>query len=178
MGSRAHALPLGRHHTWCALRAPRGVIGDACDCGVEETWRIPSVHLVVPGVPATKKNHSKLVHSKKHGGRLVPVPSDWYMDFQQRTRAAWLTRKPSERRVLPDQLYNVQALIFLPVRFASRQYGDASGYYDAVGDALEAAGVISNDKWIESWDGSHRFFDDRNPRVELIITPLQGGAPV
>lgn len=139
------------------LEAPRSVV---------------AVRLVVPGKPATKKNSMQLVYSRKHGGRLVPVPSDAYMDFQQRTRAAWLVRKPSERRTLPERLYNVQALVFLPVAFEHRHYGDASGYYDAIGDALEAAEVIPNDKLIESWNGSGRFTDRVNPRVELIITPL------
>jgi len=70
-------------------------------------------------------------------------------------RAAWVTP------------VHVKALFY---RDADR--GDLCGYQQAGGDALEAAGVVSNDKIIDSWDGSRRLIDRQNPRVEIEVSPM------
>ena len=50
--------------------------------------------------------------------------------------------------------------------------GDAVGYYQALGDALEAAGVVSNDKWLVSWDGSRLRKDADRPRICVVLIPV------
>lgn len=62
---------------------------------------------------------------------------------------------------------SVCALIY---RDADR--GDLTGYLQAIGDALERAGVVTNDKLIHSWDGSRKLIDRARPRVEIEIGPL------
>ena len=62
---------------------------------------------------------------------------------------------------------NCRALIY---RDALR--GDAVGFYQAVGDLLQLAGVVVNDKYLVSWDGSRLLKDSARPRVELELTTL------
>lgn len=50
--------------------------------------------------------------------------------------------------------------------------GDLVGYLQGLADLLEKRGVVANDKWIQSWDGSRLAKDKANPRVELTLTPL------
>ena len=52
---------------------------------------------------------------------------------------------------------------------AKRQRPDLTNLEQAVGDMLEKAGVITNDYWIGSWDGSRRLKDWDEPRVEITI---------
>lgn len=61
-----------------------------------------------------------------------------------------------------DYPINCRALIY---RHAA--VGDAVGYYQAVGDLLELAGAVANDRWIVSWDGSRLLKDPGRPRVEI-----------
>src|ERR1017187_7823878 len=62
---------------------------------------------------------------------------------------------------------NVCALIY-----RARAVGDLDNYLHAVGDALQKAGVLANDKQIEGWDHSRKLIDRECPRVEIEITPL------
>ena len=64
-----------------------------------------------------------------------------------------------------DSPHNCRALFY---RDAAR--GDAVGYYQGLADLLEKRGVISNDKWLVSWDGSRLEIDKENPRVEVTLT--------
>lgn len=61
----------------------------------------------------------------------------------------------------------VEAIIY-----RERNTGDLSNYLEAVGDFLQAAAIISDDRQIESWDGSRRDKDAANPRVEIFLTVL------
>jgi len=70
---------------------------------------------------------------------------------------------------LPKAPMHVKALFY---RGANR--GDLTGFKQAVGDALERSGTIVNDSIIESWDGSRKLIDRKNPRVEITIEPMSG----
>ena len=116
--------------------------------------------MVIVGAPRTKKNHSTIVRSK---GRPRLIPSEAYRRWESvavpQMRIYWAGREPIARPV------NVCAVFY---RDADR--GDAVGYYQALADALEKAGVVVNDKWIWSWDGSRMDKDADKPRVEIEIT--------
>jgi len=61
--------------------------------------------------------------------------------------------------------------------YRARNLGDLSGYLDAIGDVLQTAGVVANDRQIQGWpmptDGALPLrLDPARPRVELVITPL------
>ena len=64
------------------------------------------------------------------------------------------------------QFLAVRARFFL----APRQRPDLAGLIQAAGDILETAGVITNDFWIRSWDGSgwtRELWEE--PRTEIRI---------
>jgi hypothetical protein len=119
------------------------------------------LRLVLLGAPRTKKNHGSV---KMVGKKRVHVPSAAYMTW----RNAVVQQIPARTRV-PDQPYNCRALIY-----RETLTGDAVGYYQAIADMLQEAGVVSDDKWIEAWDGSRLLKDAHRPRVELVLTPMTG----
>lgn len=66
----------------------------------------------------------------------------------------------------PDQSLAIEAHFFI----GPRQRPDLLSLCEAVSDLLQAAGVIANDSWIASWDGTRRHKDQRDrPRTEVII---------
>ena len=114
--------------------------------------------LTILGAPRTKKNHGQRL---RMGTRTLNLPSKAFL--------AWQTVAMLQlRRVggLPPIAYpvNLRATFY---RDALR--GDAVGFYQALADVLEEAGVVQNDRWIVSWDGSRLEKDAKRPRVELVL---------
>lgn len=72
------------------------------------------------------------------------------------------------KRVLPWRgAVNVAAVFY-----RDRNVGDLAGFITSIGDVLETAGVIANDRQIAGWDGTRRDKDALRPRVEITITFL------
>lgn len=113
-----------------------------------------------PIPPTTKKNSRT---ANRFGAPMFP--SKRYRD--------WLGALPAhseyDRKAAPIAIpVNCRALVY-----RARNVGDAVGYHQAIGDALEAMGIVKNDKWIVSWDGSRLLKDVTNPRVEIELTEVQ-----
>ncbi len=70
---------------------------------------------------------------------------------------------------LPDQPYNLEAVFYVD---SHGKTADLFGLLQAIADAIQDAGVLSNDWYFRTSDGSRVVFDDPRPRVEIIITPL------
>lgn len=58
-----------------------------------------------------------------------------------------------------------------------RQHGDPVGYYQGLADLLEERGVIENDRFIRSWDGTRLERDEEHPRVEVKLQMLGTSRP-
>jgi Holliday junction resolvase RusA-like endonuclease len=119
--------------------------------------------MTIYGPPRTKKNHSRVVRA----GRFTKVlPSEAYERWESiavpQMRIAWAGR------IAISYPINVRATFY---RDANR--GDAVGYYQALADALEVAGVIADDKFIVSWDGTRMAVDRKRPRVEVEIEAVE-----
>lgn len=121
-----------------------------------------AIRLVIHGAPRTKKNHGSVI---LRAGRKVHIPS-----------AAWTTwamtaRIEDARTVRPRgglaRPMNAAAIFY---RDADR--GDAVGYYQGLADLLQQRGIVANDKFLVSWDGSRLLKDAADPRVELVLTPV------
>lgn len=123
--------------------------------------------LTILGAPRTKKNHGRRI---KRGRRIFHVPSE--------AHDAWATSAILQLRVQHRtwdhrngtplyQRVNLRALVY-----RERRTGDLGNYLAAVCDALERAGVVANDKFIEGFDGSRLLVDKANPRVEIELMPL------
>jgi hypothetical protein len=66
-----------------------------------------------------------------------------------------------------DYPVNCRALFY---RDANR--GDAVGLYQGLADVLEHGGVVTNDKYLVSWDGSRLLKDSARPRVEVELIAI------
>lgn len=119
------------------------------------------MRLVIYGPPRTKKNSSRIV---KVGRGLRIIPSKAQVTW---AKGAVVQLADQWRRPPFTQPVHVAATFF-----CERNVGDLINYAQALADALQAAGVVSDDKYIESWDGTRLSKDAANPRVELTIEPL------
>jgi len=140
------------------------------------------VRLVVFGAPRTKKTGQRIVDvplatpilTKR--GRIktsLPkiMPSVEYLDWE----------KSAIDQLFMDVLFATRRgklPIRIPVRcealfFRDARIGDASNYYQAVGDMLQKAGVIADDRLIAHWDGSRLCKSRRRPRVVISLFEIQ-----
>lgn len=71
---------------------------------------------------------------------------------------------------LPDIPYNLAATFYVD---SKGKPADLIGLIQGTADALEAAKIVSNDKWFRRLDGCSIVYDDPNPRVEVVITPIE-----
>lgn len=104
------------------------------------------------------------------GGLITHVlPSEDYRDAAKivvpQLRLAW-QKKRGRSLGGPDEPLHVIAHFYL----GPRQRPDLLSLKEACADLLQEAEVLTDDKWIESWDGSRRFKHDRlNPRTEVTV---------
>ena len=129
-----------------------------------------SISFVLPVKPRTKKNHGSVI---KRGERKFHIPSEAYTTMESQV-VEWVRQnvKPG----IASTLYACQP-ITQPLNCAATFYrdanrGDAVGYYQGLADALEAAGVVADDKWITQWDGSRLEKDAKRSRIEVTLTAL------
>ncbi len=120
------------------------------------------VELTIPGAPRTKKNHGRVV---MRGGRKLHLPSEAYSDYRARVLPLL---KQWRQQVLPVPL--VVAMNCAATFYRDADRGDAVGYYQGLADLLQEAGIVQDDKFIVSWDGSRLAKDASRPRVELALT--------
>ncbi len=123
--------------------------------------------LTIKGPPRTKKNHGRRRYSRRKR-MIVNIPSEAFEDFEARAlpqlKIDWMRLARGKPITVPC---NVAALFY---RDALR--GDAVGYYQALADVLQKAGVVKDDVLVEQWDGSRMMKDAERPRIELTITLL------
>jgi Holliday junction resolvase RusA-like endonuclease len=120
-----------------------------------------SSYFVVPGAPRTKKNHG---WRTKQGAQM---PSHAFAEWNRSAQfdLAPIARSLNKPLAVP---VNCRALFY---RDALR--GDAVGYYQALADAMEEAGIVENDRLIVSWDGSRLLKDADNPRIEVTLEAVE-----
>lgn len=119
----------------------------------------------LPGC-TTKKTSNRIIRVKRHGKEVPMIlPAQKWLAWRELCRG-YVTTKPQLTLALSAPV-NCRALFY---RQANR--GDATGYYQALADILEDAGVILNDRQIVSWDGSRLLKDAVRPRVEVTLTVL------
>jgi len=142
---------------------------------------VAELRITFEGKPRTKKNSTQIVQA---GGRPRVMPSaawkEWCAATSPRITLAMRRIYAGDIGALVagvDVKCNTRLRGFIdyPVNCAALFYrdanrGDAVGYYQGLADLLEAAGVVKNDKWIVSWDGSRLFKDAARPRVELMLS--------
>lgn len=129
-----------------------------------------TIQFTVWGSPRTKKTSNRLVVAG-HRTRILPSKA-WERWVKTAPILRGTNRDEPVRQVLgvPDKPYNVCATFYRDAR-----RGDAIGFYQGLADLLEKRGVISDDKFFVSWDGSRLEIDRENPRVEVTLTESKEG---
>ena len=117
--------------------------------------------LIILGSPRTKKNS---IRAFKRVGRTMVLPSTAACDW---TKSAVLQLQQQWKWAPLERPISMNAQVF-----RERKVGDLGNYLAAICDALETANVVTNDKWILSFDGSRLQSDPSNPRVEIVLSEL------
>jgi hypothetical protein len=134
------------------------------------------VRITIAATPRTKKTSNRVFFigercpACRRGKLPLIKPSAAFEEFQAivvpSLRKAWADRAAI------DAPCRVSAVIY---REALR--GDLVGYLQALADLLQEAGVVTDDKWITSWDGSRMSKSAEHPRIELTIELLPSEQP-
>lgn len=129
-----------------------------------------SIKFVLPVVPRTKKNHGSVI---KRGERKFHIPSEAYTTMESQV-VEWVRQnvKPGVASTLYACQPITQPLNCAAIFYRDALRGDAVGYYQGLADALEAAGVVADDKWITQWDGSRLAKDAERSRIEVTLTAI------
>lgn len=137
-----------------------------------------SITFVLPVTPRTKKNSRKHIKRRSKSGKVitVPLPSDAYSKMEAEI-VAWANDIPGNLLVgcvvrCACELELAQPLNCAAIFHREKNIGDAVGYYQGLADALEAAGIVADDKWITQWDGSRLAKDADRSRIEVTLRAL------
>jgi Holliday junction resolvase RusA-like endonuclease len=138
---------------------------------------------VIYGPPRTKKTHNRIIKIPKPGARACFAcghvegfpkvkPSIQYEEWEAEALRQMMAIRPRLEargvRLPIAGLVSIEAKIYREI-----DTGDVAGFHQAIGDFLQAAGVLVNDKQIEDWDGTRRLKDREKPRVEIYITVVE-----
>ena len=115
------------------------------------------------GRPATKKNSGRIV---RFGNSQRLLPSKAFTNYKSEALAQLLRY----RKLHYSGSLQLTARYYLPDR---KSWPDLIGLLQATSDLLQDAGIIDDDKFIRSYDGSCiAGIDKNNPRVEMEIKEL------
>lgn len=126
------------------------------------------IQIVLPGSIRSKKNSKipTIIGGKKKPRRAIILPSKAYQTWEKAALSEVKAQYPHLEPIISD--VHVRAIAYIRGGLP-----DLSGMTESVGDCLEKAGVIQNDKQIKSWDGSRVLRDKDNPRTEVEIKPYK-----
>jgi Holliday junction resolvase RusA-like endonuclease len=137
-----------------------------------------SITFTLPVTPRTKKNSRTHVRKRAKTGNMitVPLPSEAYKTMEAQI-VAWANDIPGNVLVgcvvwCACEFELAQPLNCSAIFYRDADRGDAVGYYQGLADALEAAGVVADDKWIKQWDGSRLAKDAKLSRIEVTLTAI------
>lgn len=126
------------------------------------------ISLLIKGNPAPKKN-SQEIHYRGRGAARKPfiAQGSRYTDYE--ASAVFQTRVQYRDEPI-DYPVNVRCLYYRQTKIRV----DLTNLLEATDDILVKAGVLADDcyKYVAGHDGSRVRFDKDNPRVEIVIEPL------
>jgi len=111
--------------------------------------------------------------TKKNSQAWLGVQSPAYRRYRDDIIAALVPlRMAYGEPILPDREYNCAATFYVDKK---GEQSDFNGLNQGLHDALENAGVIGDDWYFRTCDGTRIVFGDELPRVDVLITPLTTG---
>lgn len=131
------------------------------DCPVRIRRWANGCHVLITLPPRTKKNHGRAFGIKQSKAYKH------YRDTIVNAVALWTARA---HLPLEDRPYNIAVTYYVD---KPGEQADKCGLDQGLYDALENAGVITDDWWFRTDDGSRIIAGDSNPRVEALITAIE-----
>ena len=132
------------------------------------------IKLIIPLPPISKKNSQRILINRKTNTPFI-MPSVKYEHYL-RDCAPFIRLKGTDCSVLEVQTYpvNVECKFYMP----TRRRCDLTNLLESMDDILVYYGVIADDDYthIAAHDGSRVYYDKDNPRTEILITTMTGGA--
>lgn len=125
----------------------------------------------------TKKNSKQISRNRKTGKRFIRSSNKAQLCESQ---LAWKLARL--KKLTPNQLaiscpINLQCVFHYKKTKSgkpTKRVADLSNLLQGPEDALQKAGIILNDKLIESFDGTRRIYDADKTMLEIIITKFEG----
>lgn len=134
--------------------------------------RLRPLRLVLPGAPRTKKTSNRTFEV----GKRCPMckRGKWTSVHPSEAWTCWRDELvPQIKAALPAGWISIAHKVnCAALYYREKNIGDSAGFNTGLADLLEAAGVVENDRFIVSWDGSRLLKDAARPRVELVLTPI------
>lgn len=123
--------------------------------------------------PVTKKNSPVLIPRQKFP-TLVPSPQyrAWESACLRSLKVAGIIRHHGDQWIWLHSQAIDYPVNCCAVFYREANVGDACNFYQSVGDLLQKAGIVANDKFLVAWDGSRLLKDARRPRVEITLTEV------
>lgn len=128
------------------------------------------IAFVIVGPPRTKGNRPEMFHVPGRG--IVRVPSEAYRAWNRSAQMQLMIikRKLGITEPITSMVW-VKAQIFCDKLVTV--IGDGDNYSKGLGDALQEAGILRNDRQIVSWNDMTAEKDEKNPRVVFTLTPVE-----
>lgn len=118
---------------------------------------------VILGECRTKKTSQRLIVTPSGKRKILPSKAHekWANDAQLQVQSQWRGGRA------------LTCMINMTARFfRATDDADLGNLIAGVCDVLEAAGVVRDDWSIRGLDGSRIYVDEKNPRVEAVLTRL------
>ena len=127
--------------------------------------------ITILGNPITKKNHQRIIRSKKKSTndqdipRLMVIQSARYIKYE---RESLKQIKSLEHPI--ETAVNVECVYYME----NRRRVDLVNLLEATDDILVRGGILKDDcsKIVAAHDGSRVLYDKESPRVEITITEM------
>lgn len=127
------------------------------------------IKLVFEGNPITKKNH-RPIFKRRDTGKPFVGKSKSLADTEK--RMIFYFHGARLRKNIPTLVEPLWITFLFFMK--QKSTADLSNLYELPQDCLEKAKIISNDRIIESHDGSRKdLIDANNPRTVIFIRPYQ-----
>jgi Holliday junction resolvase RusA-like endonuclease len=125
--------------------------------------------LVLFTEPRSKKNHPETIYRQVKGvTRKFVIPSQAYRSYAADVKASLCPLRVALRLPLPPIPYTLSAVFFV-----SAEVADVDNMVVGLNDALQGAGVFTNDRIIRGLQIAPPVLAPDSPRVALTLTPVE-----
>ena len=157
-----------------ATRTGRGDFAHLATPLTEAPAIAPAGRVVIGDPPIAVRDGLRLelrillaARTKKNSTTLGVRQSAGYRRFRNWVIAQLAPHRAALGLPMPEFRYNLAAVFF-----TENDQADTGGLLQGLTDALQDAGVVTNDRQCWTFNGTDQHFDPMLPRIELALTPI------